>query len=235
MSVILAEFNDPVQATKLRDIAVSKEQVFKEVDLITHKHIDGSERQDLRVRNAVSSDFSEDVDGAVIARYVEFRDAMLRRKVAFALKDLYQEKATDRMTLDDGHYHYHFSVPDEFNDNLLRPLAEYIHRFLVFGALFDWYSQFEGSSREAAMYGSQVEGLEDDIASMLRGSSVVKRHLQPFGPAYRFKEDDRRGVRAAGMGAPCTMPMPPAPPVDQTDRAMTDEEIESIIKRVFQL
>ena len=186
MTVILAEFNDATQKTKLRDVAVSKELVFKDIDLLTHKHVDGSTQQDLRVRNAVSSDFSEDVDGAVLARYVEFRDAKLRRKVSFALKGLYQEKATDRLMLDEGHYFYHFTVPQDFNDSLLRPLAEYIHRFLVYGALYDWYAQFPEHSREAAFYGAELEGLEDDIASALRGPSIVKRPLQPFGPAEKI-------------------------------------------------
>ena len=186
MTVILAQYNEPVQKTKFRDVAVSKEQVFKDIDLLTHKHIDGSTQPDYRVRNAVSSDFSEDVDGAVLARYVEFRDARLRTKVAFALDGLYQEKATDRLTLDEGHYFYHFAVPEEFNDNLLRPLAEYIHRFLVYGALYDWYSQFPDGQRQAAFYGSQIEDLEDTIANALRGPGVVKRPLQPFGPAEKI-------------------------------------------------
>ena len=184
MSIIMAEFNEPAEQYKLRDVAVSKEQVFKEIDLLTHKHVDGSDQQDNRIRNAVSSDFSEDVDGAVLARYVEFRDAKLRRKVAFALSDLYQEKATDKLTLDEGNYFYHFAVPQGFNDNTLRPLAEYIHRFLVYGALYDWYAQF--GSRQASFYEQQVEDLEDDIASMLRGSSLGKRWLQPFGPAEKM-------------------------------------------------
>ena len=185
-SVVLAEFNEPVQETKLRDVAVLKDQVFKDIDLLTHKHVDGSAQQDNRIRNAVSSDFSEDVDGAVLARYVEFRDARLRAKVSFALSDLYQEKATDRLTLDVPAYYYYFTVPVKFNDNHLRPIAEYIHRFLVYGALYDWYSQFENHSREAAYYGSQADALEDEISSLLRGPSVAPRPLQPFGPAQRI-------------------------------------------------
>ncbi len=185
MTVILADINDLKQDTKQRDVAVYKKEVFRDIDLLTHKHVDGSEQQDNRIRNAVSSDFSEGVDGAVISRYVEFRDAQLRRRVAFALTDLYQEKATDKLNLDDAHYHYHFTVPTSFNDNLLRPLAEYIHRFLMFGALYDWYSQF-GDARQAAYYGAQADEMEDEIASMLRGSGIVKRPLQPFGPAQKI-------------------------------------------------
>ena len=186
MTVVLAEFNEPVQKTKERDIAVSKEQVFKDIDLLTHKHVDGSDQPDKRIANAVSSDFSEDVDGAVLARYVEFRDAKLRSRVSFALSGLYQEKATDKLTLEEGHYFYHFIVPEEFNDNLLRPIAEHIHRFLVYGALYDWYSQFPGKERQASFYGSQIEDLEDEIASALRGPCVTKRWLQPFGPAEKI-------------------------------------------------
>jgi len=180
--VILASDQETEQ--KSRTIEIVKAEVFKDIDLYTHKHVDAHEDMGLKTGNAVSSDTSEDVDGAVLSRYVTFRDAQLRTLIQFALAEEASEYADDIVTADDEKFRYHLIVPDEFNDNTLRPLAEYIHRFLVFGALFDWYSQF--GMQQAAFYGSQVKRLEDTITSSLRGPSIVKRPIQPFGPAQKI-------------------------------------------------
>lgn len=182
--VILA--SDAEAARKYRVIEIYKNEVYKDIDLHTHKHVEGSGSEDLRARNAVSSDSTEDVDSAVIARYVEFRDAILRSHIRFALADKTREYAADPLTLDKNKYRYELIVPDDFNDNTMRPLAEFIHRFLVFGALYDWYAQF-GDQRQAAICKGQMDGLEETIKSALRGGSIQKRPMQPFGPAYKFK------------------------------------------------
>lgn len=179
--VLLAD--EVESAKKIRKVEIYKNEVYKDIDLYTHKHVDAHEDMGLRSANAVSSDNSENVDGAVIARYVEFRDAQLRVKLQFALCDHWQDYADDDITLDDRKYRYWFELPQGFNDNILRPLAEYIHRFLVWGALYDWYSQF--GMPQAAVY--DTSDLLDNIVNTLRGPSIVKRPIQPFGPAYKFR------------------------------------------------
>ena len=178
--VILA--SDQKAASKARTIEIYKNEVFKDIDLYTHKHVDAREDMGLRTGNAVSSDNSENVDGAVIARYVEFRDAQLRTKIQFALAAESEDYADDDLTLEKDKYTYHLVVPDGFNDNTLPPLAEYIHRFLVWGALYDWYSQF--GMNQAAVY--DPSSLLDNITGILRGPSIVKRPMQPFGPAEKI-------------------------------------------------
>lgn len=181
--VILASDHQTEQ--KSRKIEIFKEAVYKDINLYTHKHVDAREDMGLRSGNAVSSDTTENVDGAVIARYVEFRDAQLRTKIQFALAEETDEYANDAIKLESGKYVYRLILPDGFNDNTLRPLAEYIHRFLVWGALYDWYAQF--GMQQASVYGAQVKELEDRIVSVLRGPSNVKRPLQPFGPAHKIR------------------------------------------------
>lgn len=167
--------------TKKRTVTISKASVYKDIDLYTHKTVDGSGEADNRVRNAKSSDSAETVDGAVIARNVEFRDAELRRRVRHVLADITRDEATDALTMDEANYVYEFDLPMDFDDNQLRPLAEYIHRFLLFGALYDWYSQFD--MKQARFYGEQLEDIEDGIDGILRSTHIVKRPLQPFGPS----------------------------------------------------
>ena len=178
--VVLA--SDEEVRSKSRTIEIYKNEVYKDIDLYTHKHVDAHEDMGLRTGNAVSSDNSENVDGAVIARYVEFRDAQLRTKIQFALAQQSEDYADDDITLERNKYTYNLLLPDGFNDNTLRPLAEYIHRFLVWGALYDWYSQF--GMAQAAVY--DTKDLLENIVGALRSKSTVKRPLQPFGPAKKI-------------------------------------------------
>jgi hypothetical protein len=180
--VIIAE--DEAAPKKERRITIYKNEVFKDIDLYTHKHVDAHEEMGLRSANAVSSDNSESVDGSVIARYVEFRDAQLRRRLRFALASETKECADDDITLESNVYRYDLLLPQSFDDNTLRAVAEYFHRFLVFGALYDWYSQF--GMAQAGVYGQELKELEEEINSVLRGPSIVKRPMQPFGPAHKF-------------------------------------------------
>lgn len=177
--VILASEVD--EASKTRTVTIYKNKVYKDIDLYTHKHEDASDSQNVQARNAISSDSNEPVDGAVLARHVQFRDAILRNHFQFALGDVVQAAADDSITLEEGTFVYTFEVPEDFNDNTLKPIAEFIHRFLVFGALYDWYMQF-GMFNQAEGYGRQLESIEDTLSSMLRGASIAKRPLQPFGP-----------------------------------------------------
>lgn len=176
--VILA--SDIETAAKHKVIIISKERVFKEIDIITHKHTDAHEDFGLRTTNAVSSDVDERIDAVVITRFVEFRDAQIRLKMQNFLDPAHYAGATDYIDLQKENYIYPFFVEAEFNDNVIIPLTEYIHRYLVYGALYDWYSLFGLS--QAGVYGSQLQTLEDQISSIVRGPSIAQRPLQPFGP-----------------------------------------------------
>lgn len=184
MNPVLIINDPPAPVKKERLVEIFKNNVFKDIELYTFKHVDGSGVQDNKVNNAVSADNSEDVDGAIIARNVEFRDAQLRRKLRFALAPKEQESATDEITLVDGKYTYHLLLPELFKDSTLRALAEYMHRFLVFGALYDWYAQF--GMQQANVYGAQLKEIEQTISDMLKEPTIAKKPLQPFGPANKM-------------------------------------------------
>lgn len=170
--------------TKSRLLTIYKEEVYKDIDLFTHKHADAHEEMGLHTGNAVSSDSSENVDMAVLSRLVELRDSKLRVIFQHSLEEIEKVSADNRITLDDDAFRYHFMVTDDFNDNTLKPLVEFIQRYLVYGALFDWYSQM--GMQQAAFYGSQLQDVEEQLSSILRGRSIVKRPMQPFGPAKKF-------------------------------------------------
>lgn len=184
MSIIIQNIvTDPASEKKRRKIVIIKQEVYKDVELFSYKHTEAAVDSPAKRTNAISADTTENLDGAVIARYVEFRNAQLRRIMGHALIGMDGLGADDVIGLDEI-FAYNLELPSGFKDTMLRPLAEYIHRFLVWGALYDWYSQF--GLPQAAVYGSELDQIEEDINSILRGPSIVKRPMQPFGPAYKF-------------------------------------------------
>ena len=184
--VILA--TEEEERRKERHIEIFKNEVYKDIDLYTHKHVDAREDLGGRSSNAISSDIGESVDHAVIARYVMFRDSQLRLRLQWALEEESVAAANDLIDLDDSKFYYFLKVNEGFNDNTLRAIAEYIHRFLVFGALYDWYSQFgdNAAQRLAQNYKVNADEAEEAITGILKGPSIAKRPMQPFGPAEKI-------------------------------------------------
>ena len=168
---------------KLRKITVYKREVFEDIEMFTYKHVESSDMQGAEKRNAVSADTTEGLDGKIIIRLVEFRDAQLRKLIPFALAKKTDFGADDVMTLQDDRYHYWLKLPEEFDDNLLESVAEYFHRFLVWGALYDWYGMM--GNAQANFFKNDLDKLEDEIRDTLRKPSLAKRPMQPFGPAKR--------------------------------------------------
>lgn len=186
MSVILATIDtDNTEPKKIRTITIYKAKVFNDIELHTYKHVDASDSPNPQSRNAIQADKSEAMDGNIIARNVEFRNAQLRKRLQKVLTEENVESANDTLAPSEETYVYSLNLPESFADSTLRALAEYFHRFLVWGALYDWYDML-GVDRQAENYGAKVAQIEEDINGALRGPSITKRPLQPFGPAYKF-------------------------------------------------
>lgn len=168
--------------TKKRRVTIIKEEVYRDIDLVTYKFAEGRGALSSAEGNAVSSDSTERLDGALLARYVSDRDTMLRTFIQYALAEEIQYEADNIQGLEDR-FVYLLKVSESFNDSMLKPLATFIHRYLVRGTLYDWYAGL--GSEQAAVYGRELEDIENKINGLLRTPSRVKRPLQPFGPAKR--------------------------------------------------
>lgn len=179
---------DPVEETlpkKEKVITIYKQKVYEDIDANTYKFQEARPDMHPQQSNAVASDTAERLDGHIIARHVEFRDAKLRRLISFALKDDVEvNTGNDIMVLDET-FVYDLLVYADFKDALVKPLTDYIHRFLVWGTLFDWYGASLGDG-QAAFYRNELKSLEDGIRDLIIGPSVGKRPLQPFGPAKKM-------------------------------------------------
>ena len=125
------------------------------------------------------------IDGHLAVRHLEFRDAKLRKKLVRFIKNE-DEVITANDTIDlSSTFVYDFELPVIFKDSMLDPLKDYIHRYLVWGGLFDWYGASLGSD-QAEWFRGELKDLEDAIVGMLSLPSIVKRPIQPFGPAKKM-------------------------------------------------
>lgn len=184
--MIIQTINDEATTKKSRTIEIIKNEVFTHIDLHTYKFVDASGNPDVRTRNAISSDHAEEADGMIIGRNVEFWEAKLRRMIHGMLESVDVVYANDELNITASKYVYNLSLPESFDDNLLEPMASYMHRFIAFGALYDWYTMI-GNTQMAANYKAQLKEAEDAIKSMSRGGSIAARPMQPFGPSYKFR------------------------------------------------
>jgi len=168
---------------KTRTITIHKDQVYKQINAITYKFRDAmAEGLSPRSGNAIESDTDEDVDGRLIARYVDLRYARLMKRLMFCLLPEIIEDADNTIEVTED-YIFNLNLKDDFLDSMLHPIATYIHEYLIRGALFDWYASM--GSNEASAY-ADASDLENDIVGLLRGKSAVQAPLQPFGPRHKI-------------------------------------------------
>lgn len=169
--------------SKERQIVIHKANIYRDIDAATYKYTDANPSESPRAENAESSDTSEALDHNIVAALVQFRDAQLRTSLQTVLSED-SEDGTAYTTPDDqdGRFVYNLVLPLKFRDTLLQPAALFIHRYLVYGALYDWYIRI-GRAAAANAYLVQLDELERGIIASLRTPSKAKRPLQPFGPA----------------------------------------------------
>lgn len=170
-----------MEETKERTISLSKSQVHYDIDALTYQLTESMmQASDPKARNAVASDQNDTYNKSVLTRLTDYRDATLRRKLLFCLKEEEEVESFSNDLDTDSDYVYTIVVPASFKG--LKSLGMKMHEYLVKGGLLDWYIQ-SGVTVSTAALADQVNALESEIVCMLRVPSSVKKPLQPFGPA----------------------------------------------------
>jgi hypothetical protein len=166
--------------SKPANITIYKKAVLADIDAQTFKRVDGSlADKSEQVKNAVSSDSTEQLDMNILHGHMEQRDANIRRRLAFCLiPDDGDLSVTNLLEKDLPTFDYALNVPDNFDKQQLRVLAKKIHNYLVQGVLVDWYATQGLAGNVTA---AELEEMESEIVCKLR-ASFVKKPLQPFGP-----------------------------------------------------
>ena len=111
---------------------------------------------------------------------MEHRDASIRKKLAFCLLPDNDNLSVCNLLDMDQYFRYDLLVPDTFDRQRLKIVAERMHYYMVQGTLHDWYAT---QNMKGNVSSEELQEIENDIVAMLRPSSV-KRPLQPFGPRY---------------------------------------------------
>lgn len=169
-------------------ITLFKAIIDKDIDSRTAKRVDASldEASD-RSQNAVASDATERLDGRLITRYRDLRDAQLRVRLRFCLvkEDTGTEMRVDNVVKITPAYIYRLRVGDDFSQDDLEALSTKMNDYIIRGTLRDWYLN---AGLPPVDDEDSLDDLLTDIASSLRGKSYGRRPMQPFGPAdYRYR------------------------------------------------
>lgn len=180
----IIEINEEEDIRKERKITLHKKLMADEIDAHTSKYVEAGEIQSPRQGNAISSDTRETLDGSIIEQMMQYRDAKLRNIFEPFLQEEEILEVDDTISEEETTFVYNLSLPEEFNDALLRPLGMLMHKYIVWGCLFDWYAKL--GLAQARTYGAQLEDIEDEIESYISLPGYAKRPLQPFGPAEKI-------------------------------------------------
>ena len=167
---------------KKATITIYKKAVLADIDALTFKRVDGVlAGESEQVKNALSSDSQEDLDGHLLHRHMELRDANLRKRLSFCLeRDDEDLSVTNLLEMDNPIFLYRLSVPDGMDKQRLSVLAKKMHDYLVNGTLCDWYAT---QNMKGDVSAEELEDLEAEVIYALR-PSYTKRPLQPFGPRH---------------------------------------------------
>ena len=165
-------------------IDLIKQRILDDIDAMTYKRMESTMAgQPESVQNSLSSDSHDDLDKGLLHRFMQSRDAQLRRKLAFCLvkKQSDEIRATNKLKTDEPSFKYHINVPDGFDCDAADVLADLMHRYIVDGSIFDWYAY---QHMECFITAEMLKDMECEVSRQLR-KSYVSRPLQPFGPQKR--------------------------------------------------
>lgn len=164
-------------------IIIYKAEVDRDIDAGTFKRTDAAlEGAPDRQQNAVASDAAEELDGSLIARYRDRRDAIIRKRLKYCLKkEPHEVLVADNILNLDPAYIYELMVSDSVTLSDVESAGKRIHEYIVRGTLYDWYL---GAGLQPTDTLDTLQELEDAVAASLRGRSWGHRPMQPFGPAF---------------------------------------------------
>lgn len=176
------EIVDRACRVKKRTITLHRNQICKDIDLLSYKL--GETALEGAVRDSVASDSADALDGAVISRLLDDRAMTLRKRLAFCIEE--EEVETIDNTPDiDSDYEFKFRLPKKFKDSNMAVAMRLMHDYLVRGTLMDWYNKI-GTSYGVGMV-QEVTELESKILDIFRVPGIVSHPFMVYYPSYRSR------------------------------------------------
>lgn len=165
---------------KRRIIKIRRKGIYDDIDSLTYKYAEAAGVESVQLRDAMSSDSTERPDGHLLARNVEYREAQIRKILRRYLEPQELLIIADDELQQNPYIEYHLIVPMNLKDELLKTVTTYIHRYLVWGALYDWYAAGMGS-KQSAVYAAELEELEAEINNTMIPDTIIIPPLNPWG------------------------------------------------------
>jgi hypothetical protein len=154
---------------KTRTITISKNDIFFDVDAVTHVFSRANEGQGLQRADAVESDTGDDFNETLITRFADHRASELSESLGRFLAPDNSVIATMGSSISTStSYEFPLKVEDAFLDELMGTLVDQMETYIAEGVVADWY----GSVGEpgAAAYAQHLPVILARIKSV-----IVKR------------------------------------------------------------
>jgi len=151
---------------KTRTVTISKTDIFFDVNAATHIFAKVNDAKDPRRFDALEADTADTFNNSVVTRLADRRSAELRERLSRFLKTPSSEVTTSSAGISSATgYEFVFYVEDEFQDELMAPLAAAIQSYIANGVIADWYS--EAGDALAASYLQAIGPIPNRIVSYL--------------------------------------------------------------------
>lgn len=168
--------------TKVRTVTLYRDKMTTEIDSITYK-LGETSVADGTVRDSISSDTEDSLDGNIIANLMDAREAQLRKRLEAFLKKEEILEVSNNPDQEES-YVFTFCLPEDFNDSRLRPIAKVMNDYIVKGTLLDWYSR-SGTAFGADLV-QEVGILESRAVDLFREGFVLHPTMIYF-PSHKIR------------------------------------------------
>lgn len=161
-------------------IILHKNQVLHDIESLAYKFSEAAGLEP-KQKNVVAADHNEGLDADILSRMMDLRDARLRKRLRFVLSRTDNSVACDKPN-GAGEFVYDIVVED-IDGHDLESAKTLMHEYMVRGSLREWYLQL---GIQTAITAEEVDMMEEEIVSILRGKSFIKAPMQPFGPKKKY-------------------------------------------------
>lgn len=169
---------------KRKKIILKKEVIMKEVDRISYK-LGEVAVDDTIKRDRLQSDSNESLDSALLDTYMDEREALLRRRLAFCIEERNCESVASNDFEEPGEYVYDLVLDCRFPDSDLKVVCRIMTDYLAKASLLDWYKNSGTSFGQA--FAEEVDALEAHIIDILRGPNFVRHMPLHYIPSGRLR------------------------------------------------
>ena len=124
--------------TKTRTITIHKKDIFYSEDFLTLFFSEVSGGQSASVRDHIAMDTEESGQQREARRLCDHRVSALREALHKFIDSTTASTADN--TLSNSDWVFNLRLSTECEDNILEPIADLMHEYIICGALSDWYA-----------------------------------------------------------------------------------------------